>query len=156
MPLIHIIKIRFGMHNFALPNDGGDGPGFATRQWNPREATMATMHGLVRDNTDWAIIFGVQLSWIKNLQEIKDYDPKSGQPIPRIIWTKEAKVELAATLKQLRAVQKRIEEYTKRDKVPVTKAMEDMHKEDDALLLKVTKVLEVQGQFVVRLVDLGE
>jgi hypothetical protein len=182
MRLIHTIKIGYAMYNFALENDGGEGPGFITREWNPREATtetladlrkqmMATMHGLVRDNTDWAITFGVRLAWIKNLEEIQKYNPTSGQDIPTIIWTEEAKAEtaalingnhrykllmedLAATMKQFRAVQKKIEEHTKRDKV--TKTMQDNHKADVALLEQVTEVLRKEGRFAVLLVNCGE
>ena len=169
------------MMNFVLPNDGGDGPTFTTRRHNPREATTDSMKdvrtqftetygGLIRDNPLFALSLGIRLSWIKNLDEIRNYRPQDGGPPPIIQWTEEAKnqvadlfngnhhyklllEELADTLKQLEEIEKRMEKYEGLDKP--SKAQKNQEVVDEGLKEKVLEILTEKGRFSALLIDLG-
>jgi hypothetical protein len=176
-----IVRIGLAMMNFLLPNDAGKGPSFITRRHNPHKATTetmaqvrkqfeASMGGIVRDNPDWAIVLGVKLAWIANLEEIRKYDPKDGGTIPDIVWTEESKKEIAdvfngnhhykllladyaGALKQYDTVQRRMKAFQEKEKP--SSAHKKQAKEDQGLFKQLRETLEDKGQFVVELVDLG-
>lgn len=174
------MTIGTAMYNLALAEDGGEGPGFTTCEWNPRVADkhskaallkqmVSRMGGLVRTNPEYAILFGIYTKWIANLEEIQNWQP--GQPIPRIVWTEEAKGkkaelingnhryqllldELAGPIRELEDVKKRLEVWNK--KTTLSKANVVKKKADEGMLAKVTAILADKGLFTVKLINLGE
>jgi hypothetical protein len=173
-------KVGIAMMNLALAHDGGDGPLFTTRRHNPREATNESLKdvrtqfeqaygGLIKDSPDFAIFLGIRLSWIKNLDAIRKYQPKDGRP-PNIEWTEEAKSkvadlfngnhrykllleQLADTLKQLDEVETRMKKYAELQKP--SKLQMQRNVTDGDLKKKLIDALQKEGQFSVLLLDLG-
>ena len=177
------VNIGVALFNLIMPHDGSTGgPRFSTRQYNPREATklslkklseqfQKTSGGLVKDQSEYAIYLGVKLAWILNVDEIRNYRPDSGQPLPRVEWSMEARDEIAELLngnhrykllqeqvaeqeKQLREVRGRIKQFEELDK-PSAKRKQQ-HETDKQLEADLKKFLKKEGLFAVKLFDLGE
>lgn len=174
--------IGYGMFNFVPPHTGGDGPGFDTRRHNPREATTGSIKdlydqiqtqtgGLIRDQAKWAMIMGVKREWIKNLEEITNFQVDSTEKIPVIEWTESARNGVAdlfngnhryqILLEILREVTEQREDVVTRMKKfeetgNPSKAQKTQHEKDKSILKDLEESLEVEALFAVQLVDLGE
>jgi hypothetical protein len=174
------VIIGYGMFNFIPPITGRKGPEFKTRSHNPREATvksikelsdlmLAQMGGLVRDRMEWAITMGVERAWIKNLDEVMNFKGPGRPPV--IEWTEaglkgvadmfngnhryQILLDLLATqLEQREEVVKRMEAFEVADKPSKLRKMQ--HEKDKEILADLEKILDFEGQFIVKLADLGE
>ena len=183
MAAIKKLEIGVVSFNFIMPHDGGiGGPKFETRKYNPREATKRSMKdlweefkktsgGLIKDRVEFAIFMAVRLSWIENLDEIANYRPDSGKPLPRVKWSAEAKDEVAQLLNgnhrfkllqqllqlqvdQLKEVRRRMKECEGLEKP--NKKRREQQETDKQLEADLKKILKVEGLFAVKLFDMGE
>jgi hypothetical protein len=183
MAAIKKLEIGVVAFNLIMPHDGGTGgPKFETRKYNPREATKRTMKelwedfqktsgGLIKDRAEFAIFMAVRLNWIENLDEIMNYRPDSGDPLPRVKWSSKAKDEIAqllngnhrfklleqileAHIEQLREVRRRIKACEELAK-PNKKRREQLET-DKQLEANLKKLLKDEGLFAVKLFDMGE
>lgn len=127
--------------------------------------------GLVKDRSEFAIFMGVRLTWIENLEEIRNYRSDSGQPLPRVKWGPKAIEEIvellngnhqfkllqeqvAQQVEQLREVCGRKKQFKGLEKPSSKRQLQQ--KTDEELEEKLKKILKEEGLFAVRLFDLGE
>jgi hypothetical protein len=175
--------IGFTYWNFIVPHDGKrGGPKYNTQRYNPREAMTESLKDLrmqirsmtgqlVKDRVEWAITMGVRREWIKNLEEIEKWRPGGEEPIPRVEWTEEAynkiahlfngnhrqkllEEEVEDLIKQLGEVKDRMKKYN--DVVKPSRAQRNQHETDEKIKADLEKTLGEVGNFIVKLVDLGE
>jgi hypothetical protein len=127
--------------------------------------------GLVKDRLEFAISMGIRPEWIENLDEIRNYRSDSGQPLPRVKWSPEAKDGIAELLNgnhwykllqeqvaeqetQLREARGRMKKFKEIDESsPKQKLQQETNQE---LEKQLKDTLKEEGLFAVRLFDLGE
>jgi len=132
------------------------------------EEFKRTSGGLIKDQAEFAIFMAVRLSWLENLDEIMNYWLDSGNPLPRVKWSSEAKDELAQILNvnhrfkllqqllelQVEQFHRRIKECEGLDKL--NKKRREQQETDKQLEADLKKILKVEGLFSVKLFDMGE
>jgi hypothetical protein len=177
------VELGVAQFNLIMPHDGSTGgPRFSTRKYNPREATKLSLKkleewfdktsgGLLKDRVEHAIYMGVKAEWIENLDEIRNYRPDSGQPLPRVKWSPEAKDGIAELLngnhrykllqeqvaeqeKQLREVRGRMKKFKEMDEA--SRNRKQQQETDERLEKQLKAILKKEGLFAVKLFDLGE
>ena len=120
---------------------------------------------------EYAIYMGIRAEWIGNLDEIHNYQSDSGQPLPRVKWSPEAKDGISELLNgnhrykllqeqvaeqegQLREVHGRMKKFKEMDQA--SQKRKQQQETDEELEKQLKAIIKKEGLFAVRLFDLGE